>query len=317
MKYVFFGTPKFAAIVLEKLIAAGLVPVALVCNPDEPTGRKKILTPPETKQLILNKNINIPIFQPKKLSEIKTELENIGADAFIVAAYNKIISEKIINIPKFKTIGVHPSLLPAYRGPSPIQTAIINGDKKTGVDLFLIDKEIDHGAVLASTECEISEKDNSESLTEKLAILGAELIIKELPEYLAGKTKPIEQNHEKATFTRKFETNDGKIDLPPHLFLADQLEPKNKFNIFRIFSNIKNKIFGCGGEEKDSPESIFNKIRGLNPDPGVFTLIKTKNGEKRIKLLEAKLTEGKLEILKVQPEGKKPMSFKDFQNGNL
>lgn len=282
MNFVFFGTPKFAAIVLEKLIGAGLVPVALVCNPDEPIGRKKILTPPATKSLILNKKINIPIFQPKKLAEIKNELININADVFIVAAYNKIISQEIINIPKFKTIGVHPSLLPNYRGPSPIQTAILNGDKKTGIDLFLIDKEIDHGPVLFSTECDILENEDYEKLEKKLAELGAQLLIENLPKYLDGKIKQIEQKHEKATFTKKFLTEDGKVDLI-----------------------------------KDAPELIFNKIRALNPDPGVFTKVKTKNGEKRIKLLEAEIKEGKLQLLRVQPEGKKPMSFKDFQNGNL
>lgn len=290
MKYIFFGTPKFAAIVLEKLIEAGLTPSALICNPDEPIGRKKILTAPATKSLILDKKINIPIFQPKKLAEIKNELININADVFIVAAYNKIISEEIINIPKFKTVGVHPSLLPNYRGPSPIQTAILNGDKKTGVDLFLIDKGIDHGPVLTSISCEILQNDNYEILEKKLAELGAELLIENLPKYLSGKYPsaggPTEQDHSKATFTKKFSTEDGRVDL-----------------------------------EKDSPESILNKIRALNPDPGVFTFIKTirqpADGEKRIKLLEAKLNDGKLELLRVQPEGKKAMSFKDFQNGNI
>lgn len=278
MNFVFFGTPRFAAIVLKKLIDAGLAPAALVCNPDEPTGRKKTLTAPQTK--IITQANNIPVFQPKKLSEIKNELKNINADVFIVAAYNKIISEEIINIPKFKAVGVHPSLLPNYRGPSPIQTAILNGDKKTGVDLFLIDKEIDHGPVLASSECEISEKDGYETLERKLAELGAELLTENLPKYLSGKLKAKEQDHSKATFTKKFSTEDGRVDL-----------------------------------EKDPPELIFNKIRTLNPDPGVFTFINTKAGEKRIKLLEAELKDGKLELLQVQPEGKKPMSYKDFMNG--
>jgi methionyl-tRNA formyltransferase len=287
MKYIFFGTPKFASIILEELIKAGLTPEALVCNPDEPIGRKKIMTSPDTKSLILDKKINIPVFQPKKLSEIKNELKNIGADIFIVAAYNKIISEEIINIPKFKTIGIHPSLLPNYRGPSPIQTAILKGDKKTGVDLFLIDKEIDHGPILASTECEISEKDSYETLEKKLAELGAKLLIENLNKYLSGELKAKEQDHSKATFTKKFSTEDGHVDL-----------------------------------DKDLPLLIINKIRAISHDPGVFTFINTKNEHpseqtgKRLKLLEAKLKDDKLELLKVQPEGKKPMPFKDFLNGS-
>jgi methionyl-tRNA formyltransferase len=294
MKYIFFGTPRFAAIILEKLIEAGFVPEAVVCNPDEPIGRKKIITPPPAKQLILDKKINIPVYQPANLknTSVVNSLRQINADVFIVAAYNKIISEEIINIPKFKTIGVHPSLLPKYRGPSPIQTAILNGEKETGTDLFLIDKDVDHGPVLASAKCEISEKDNYETLEKKLAELGAKLLIENLPKYLSGKIKPQEQDHLKATFTKKFSTEDGCVDL-----------------------------------EKDSPELIFNKIRALNPDPGVFTFIQTKNGKKRVKLLEAKLNpthtdvygtkDGKLELLKVQPEGKKSMSYQDFLRGNL
>lgn len=292
MKYAFFGTPKFAAIILEKLLGAGLVPEAVVCNPDEPTGRKKVLTAPAVKVIALKHGVKI--YQPEKLSEIKNELPKINADVFIVAAYNKIIAEEILNIPKPSegratpsafspktyTIGVHPSLLPKYRGPSPIQTAILNGDKETGVDLFLVDKEIDHGPILASVKCEISEKDNYETMETKLAELGAELLIENLPKYLSEKLKPKEQNHSKATFSKKFSTEDGHVDL-----------------------------------EKDLPEFIFNKIRAFNPDPGVFTFIKIKNSEKRLKLLEAELRDGKLELLKVQPEGKKPMSYKDFLNG--
>jgi len=319
MKYVFFGTPKFAAIILEKLIEAGLLPVALVCNPDEALGRKKIITPPATKQLLLDKKIAVPVFQPKKLSEIKNELENINADVFIVAAYNKIISEEIINIPKFKTVGVHPSLLPKYRGPSPIQTAILNGDKETGADLFLIDKDIDHGPILAEAKCEILEKDNYETMTMKLAELGAKLLIEKLPEYI-NNNPPVgglqEQNHANATFTKKFSTDDGKVDLPPHLLFENRYTPK-KNRIINSILILKNKLFRCGGVDKDAPELIFNKIRALNPDPGVFTFIKTRTGEKRVKLLEAELKDGELELLRVQPDGKKPMSFKDFKNGNL
>ncbi len=201
IKYVFFGTPRFAAIILERLIDDGIVPEAVVCNPDEPTGRKKVLTALPVKLLTLKNNIKV--YQPKKLSEIKVELRSINADVFIVAAYNKIISEEVINIPRLKTIGVHPSLLPKYRGPSPIQTAILNGDKRTGVDLFLIDKEIDHGQVLASTECDINEKDNYKSLEKKLAELGAKLLIENLPKYIAEKIKGVEQDHSHATFTKK------------------------------------------------------------------------------------------------------------------
>ncbi|MDO8442854.1 MAG: methionyl-tRNA formyltransferase [bacterium] len=342
MKYIFFGTPRFAAIILEKLIKAGLAPVALVCNPDEPVGRKKILTAPPTK--IIAQANNIPVFQPKKLSEIKNELKNINADIFIVAAYNKIISEEIINIPEFKTIGVHPSLLPKYRGPSPIQTAILNGDKETGVDLFLIDKEIDHGPVLASSECEISEKDNYETMEVKLAELGAKLLIENFSKYLSGKLKAKEQDHSQATLTKKFSTEDGRVNLPDYLLCHSALDAESSLNSLNSRRSLPSSHIGGENDnaEENSAKLIFNKIRALNPDPGVFTFIKiptrsrvpttsrildfigrssipegigTKTGEKRLKLLEAEIRDGKLELLKVQPEGKKPMSYKDFLNG--
>ena len=312
MKYIFFGTPRFAAIILKKLIEAGFIPEAVVCNPDEPVGRKKILTAPATKARIMNYELGIKnkikILQPTKLStsDVVNELKQLNADVFIVAAYNKIIPEEIINIPKFKTIGVHPSLLPKYRGPSPIQTAILNGDKKTGVDLFLIDKGIDHGPVLVSIECKISEKDNYETMEAKLAELGAKLLVDNLSKYLEGKLEAKEQDHSQATFTKKFSTEDGRVDLPPQ-FCHSALDAESR--------NLDSRFRGNDNVKEDSPELIFNKIRALNPDPGVFTFFNTKTGEKRVKLLEAQLKDGNLELLKVQPEGKKPMSYKDFLNG--
>jgi len=354
MNYVFFGTPKFAAIVLEKLIGAGLIPEAVVCNPDEPVGRKKVLTAPPTK--IIAQTNNIPIFQPQKLeignwkprtrnfvsvrdqssTELRSgaglEINELGnIDLAIVAAYNKIIPEAILNSLPAKFIGVHPSLLPKYRGPSPIQTAVLNGDKETGANLFLIDKEIDHGPVLAGAKCDISEKDNYETMERKLAELGAKLLIENLQKYLDGKIKSIEQNHEKATFTKKFSTEDGRVDLPEYLAVCHSREtcPRDTSGSgnpesektwipYQVRNDkIKSVIPAKAGIQspEDSPESIFNKIRALNPDPGVFTFISTKNGLKRIKLLEAEIKDGKLELLKVQPEGKKPMSYKDFLNG--
>jgi len=325
MNYVFFGTPKFAAIVLEKLIGAGLIPEAVVCNPDEPVGRKKVLTAPPTK--IIAQTNNIPIFQPQKLeignwkprtrnfvsvrdqssTELRSgaglEINELGnIDLAIVAAYNKIIPEAILNSLPAKFIGVHPSLLPKYRGPSPIQTAVLNGDKETGANLFLIDKEIDHGPVLAGAKCDISEKDNYETMERKLAELGAKLLIENLQKYLDGKIKSIEQNHEKATFTKKFSTEDGQVILPLSVIPSET-------------RNLDSSPSAQNDRKEDPAKLIFNKIRALNPDPGVFTFISTKNGLKRIKLLEAEIKDGKLELLKVQPEGKKPMSYKDFLNG--
>src|SRR3989344_5918744 len=139
MKFVFFGSPEFAAIVLEKLIKAGFMPAAVVCAPDAPAGRKKIPTPPPAKVRIMNyeeriKN-KIQILQPETLSIIHDSLFVIQPDFFIVAAYAKIIPKEILDIPRLGTIGVHPSLLPKYRGASPIQSAILNDEAETGTTL--------------------------------------------------------------------------------------------------------------------------------------------------------------------------------------
>lgn len=234
-KYVFFGTPEFAAIILTKLIEASMPPVALVCNPDRPAGRKRIITPPETK-VIAEKN-NIPIFQPESLKDVKNQLEKLQADFFLVAAYAKIIHKDILSIPKSGTIGIHPSLLPRHRGATPIQNTILSGDEIGGVTLYLIDEKVDHGPILNGEAVKIRENENYESLEKKLAELGADLFIKIIPDYLLGKIKPQIQNEEYATYTKKLKTEDAFVDL-----------------------------------EKDDPISIERKVRALNPEPGAWMM---------------------------------------------
>jgi methionyl-tRNA formyltransferase len=175
MNYLFFGTPKFAAIILQKLILSGLVPRAIVCNPDRPVGRKKIITPPPTKLLI--GQFDIPVLQSETPINLQSQISNLKPDLFIVAAYSQLLPKEILEIPCLGTIGVHPSLLPKYRGATPIQTAVLNGDEETGVSLFLIDEKMDHGEILASSKYQVSSTDNYDSLLEKLAELGANLLI--------------------------------------------------------------------------------------------------------------------------------------------
>jgi methionyl-tRNA formyltransferase len=131
MRYVFFGTPRFAAIVLEKLIASGHQPIAIVCNPDKPVGRKKIITPPPTKQVVLSATSlkeDIQIYQPAKIDdEFLAQLRSLKADFFVVAAYAKILPNTLLEIPPLGVIGTHPSILPKFRGASPIQSVIIEG----------------------------------------------------------------------------------------------------------------------------------------------------------------------------------------------
>lgn len=272
MNYIFFGSPKFAAIILEKLISAGFLPKAVVCNPDRPVGRKKIITPPPVK--LLAQQYNIPVYQPEFLSNSKF-------DFFIVASYSKILPKEILAIPRLGTIGVHPSLLPKYRGASPIQSTILNGDDKTGVTLYLVDEKLDHGPILENVECEMAKGETYESLHNKLAGLGANLLIETLPKFIRGEIKPIAQNENDATYTKKFTTEDAFIDM-----------------------NNLEKAQHCGGL---IAKEIDKKVRALNPEPGTWT----KKDAKRVKILETSLcADGHLVLKKIQIEGKKPVELK-------
>ncbi|MBI4159868.1 hypothetical protein HY504_01745 [Candidatus Wolfebacteria bacterium] len=197
-------------------------------------------------------------------------------DLFIVAAYPKIIPREILDIPRRGTIGVHPSLLPRHRGASPIQTAILEGDKETGTTLFLMDEKVDHGPILAQKTLENYELGimNYEKLSIVLANLSANLLIETLPKFLSGGITPRSQDESKATYAKKFKTEGGYIE-PVDL----------------------EKARTEGGE---AAAIIDRKIRALNPEPGVWTL---QNGT-RTKLLAAKLGDGKLKLLKIQKEGK-------------
>lgn len=209
------------------------------------------------------------------------KLKSLGADFFLVAAFGKILKKDLLEIPAKGTIGVHPSLLPRLRGASPIQSAILNDEKETGTTLFLIDEKVDHGPILANSNLPLMAGDNYISLEEKLAKISAELILKNLPKWLSNEIQPKVQNESEATYTKKFVNEDAGADL-----------------------------------EKDNLKKIWLKIRALNPEPGTYAILKLKTGkELRLKLLEADFENGNLKLLKVQPEGKKPMPYKDFLNG--
>ncbi len=301
MKYIFFGTPEFAAIVLEKLINTGYVPEAVICNPDEPVGRKQILTPPPVKRLIVNGKWPIEIFQPAtkiNLLAISHKLSAIKPDLAIVAAYGKILPKEILEISKRGFINVHGSLLPKYRGASPIQYAILNGDKETGVTIMKIDEEMDHGNIISNLKTQISKVDTYDSLSQKLAISGAELLIKIIPDYISGKIKPIEQDHPKATYTKIIKKEDGKIDWSKS---AEEIERMTRAfypwpTAWAIWNNKILKIFEAGvanGGGKKTGE-VFLKNDELTVQCGENILI----------------------IKKLQLEGGKILSAKEFLNGH-
>lgn len=283
IKIIFLGTGDFAVPALEVLVNGGYDVVAVATTPDKPVGRKQILTPSPIK--LKAQSLKLKVLQPEKLKESDTsykalKLYSSMADVGMVAAYGKIIPAEIFNAPKHGTLNIHPSLLPKYRGPSPIQTAILNGDTETGVTIMQVDEEMDRGPILANSKFQILNSKFYQKLHDDLAKLGAELLVKILPDYLAGKIKLQPQDHSKATFTKKFTIEDGEI------------------------------------KPDDTAKSAYNKIRAFNPEPGTFVWFE-KNGKKmRLKILDAELKNGCLEFKKVQPEGGKPMNIKEFLSGH-
>ena len=279
MKYAFFGSPEFAAIVLEKLIKAGMPPTVVVCSPDRPVGRKQIVTPPRTKMLIEQYD-GISTLQPEKLDwDFQKRIASFNCDFFVVAAYAKIIPREILAIPQFGAIGVHPSLLPKYRGASPIQSAILSGEQDNGTTLYLMDEKMDHGPILAQARLEMKSPKHLE-FQKKLAELSGDLLVETIPKFLKGALTPKNQNEKEVTVTKKFATEDGFISE------ADLKEALAGKNIAKAIT-------------------IDRKIRGLNPSPGAWTMQKGK----RVKLLEATLEDRVLKLKKVQEEGGKPKAI--------
>src|SRR3989339_22533 len=213
MKIIFMGTGVFASTVLQKLIDSGLELSAVITQPDKPSGREQDIVFSPVKNLAVEKNLEV--YQPKSLIKIDgfVLIEKLAPDLIIVADYGKIIPKNILDLPKFGTLNIHPSLLPKHRGPSPLQETILNGDKETGVTVILLDEEMDHGPIVGQEKLEIgNQKYSLAELRQKLAELGGDLATKVLPDYLSGKIKPITQDHNRATYTKIIDKEDGKIN---------------------------------------------------------------------------------------------------------
>ncbi len=294
-KIAFFGTPDFAVWVLEGLKSHGILPDLVVCAPDAPKGRKLVMTPPPAK-VWAEKN-RIPVIQPESVKGPTFEKElreraplgdsSLGFgdwDLFIVAAYGKIIPENILYLPRRKTINVHPSMLPLLRGSSPLQSAILHDMRDTGVTIIRLDKEMDHGPIVAQRALGLSAWPvDAETLGKESARLGAELIAEILPSLLDGTAKEREQDHSKATLTKKISKEDGLISLGDDGYL----------NFLK-----------------------FNAHKGW---PGTYFFVERHHqgatGKVRVTVTEAAFENGAFAIKKVVPEGRSEMSWDDFNRG--
>ncbi|HMO78788.1 MAG TPA: methionyl-tRNA formyltransferase [Candidatus Paceibacterota bacterium] len=289
LKFIFFGTDFFSVKVLEELKKSDLTPLAIVTAPDRKSGRGQKLQKPPAKIWVENNFAEqIKVLQPEKLDDIFLEsLKSISPeyDFFAVASYGKIIPKKVIDLPKFKALNVHPSLLPFYRGASPIESAILDDQKETGVTIMLMDEKMDHGPILNQEIVFFEEWSKKILVEEKMALIGGKLLTDTINDFVIKKEiEPQEQNHETATFTKKITKEMGQINFT-------DLENENK------------------------SREIFLKIQALNPWPGVFFFIKHLDKEIRVKITNAKFENQKLIIETVIPEGKKEMSFADFNKG--
>lgn len=225
-KVVYFGTPQLSAEILQRLISSKIVNVkAVITRADKPSGRQQLLSQSAVSKIASSHKI--PALKPIKLDQefISSNQELLQADLYIVAAYGKIIPQSLLDIPKQGTLNVHGSLLPNYRGASPIQQSILNGDKISGVTIMLVDAEMDHGPVILTKEVSLSEKENFKTLSKKISEAGADALIEAIPQFLAKKLKPKEQNHNQATYTKIIKKDDGyfAIQTPPSKEVLDRM----------------------------------------------------------------------------------------------
>ena len=278
IKIAFFGNSDFSLIVLEELKQKGVLVDLVVTTADKPVGRKMILTPTPTK--VWAENNSVEYIAPEKLKD-ESFLKKISEyNLFIVASYGKIIPKIILDMPEYHALNVHPSLLPKYRGPSPLQEQILNDEKFVGVTIMLIDEQVDHGAIVSAKKVDVPGWPVGFHELEKiLAKEGADIIAKILPDWIKGNITETQQKDDQATFTKKVEKADGLLDLT-----IDAHKNYLKYLAFEVW-------------------------------PGTYFEIEKDGRKIRVIIKKAIWKDNSFEILRVIPEGKKEMDYKDFLRG--
>lgn len=271
--FVFFGTPAVAAHTLSALLAAGFRPLAVVTNPDAPRGRGLELAPSPTKQVA--EAHDLTALTPTELdSTTQTDLAALGAEYAVVVAYGKIFPEELIQVFPLGVLNVHYSLLPKYRGATPMETALLHGETETGVTIQKMVRELDAGDILAQEMLAVSPEETARELRPRLIEAGAQLLVATLPKFEDGLITPIVQDASQATRARKFKKEDGKLDLSA------------------------------------SAQENWNKYRAYTDTIGTHFF--TDLG-KRIKITKARFENGVFVIERVIPEGKKEMAYSEFK----
>lgn len=280
IRFVYFGTPQFAKTILEELRREDLTPILIVTAPDKPKGRHLHLAPSEVR--VWGEAHGIPVITPLKLDdEVLGKIRALKPDMLVVAAYGKILPQSLLDIPPKGTLNVHPSLLPKFRGSSPIESSILSNEHGTGVTIMLLDAQLDHGPILAQRMVPVSPWPPKGSvLTDLLAREGGKLLADTMRGVASGTISPVEQDHTKATFTKKISKADGEID------------------------------------PSGDPETTYKKFCAYDEWPGIYFFAARKNGGRvRVTVKDASFDGKTLVIHRVVPEGKKEMPYEDFLRG--
>ena len=298
MKIVFMGTPDFAVGTLEALYNAGHEITAVFTQPDKPQGRKMILTPPPVK--VLAEKLGLTVYQPKTLRDGSALelLKTIEYDLMVVVAYGKILPKEILESAKFGCVNIHGSILPKYRGASPIQWSIVCGETKTGVTAMYMDEGMDTGDIIEIAETDISESDTAETLFERLAVMGAELAVKTVASIENGTASRVKQNEAEATYAPIITKDMAKIDFTKS---ATEI-----VNLVRGLVGWPTAYFFLDGSRVKVYSALATK--GENKESGT---VLCSNG----KLVVQAGNNTAVEFLEVAPEGKGKMRVRDMLNG--
>ena len=318
MKIVFMGTPDFARDSLSAIYDAGHEIPAVVTVPDKPKGRGMKLIPCEVKEYAVEKNIKV--YQPEKLrenKEIVNILKDINPDVICVVAYGKIIPKEILEIPKYGCVNVHPSLLPQYRGSAPIQWAILNGDKETGVTTMYLDEGMDSGDIILQTKTPIDKDETSGELWDRLSKIGAELLVETL-EKIENKTAPRIKQPKEFTLAPMLEKSQAKIDWESKTAQEIKNLVRGLNPIMGAYSVLNEKKIKFWKVDKLSIEEFINKYpefkeyeyRFLEIDPGTVLYIDKKEA------IYIMAKEGIIKVLEIQGENAKRMPTPEFLRGN-
>lgn len=318
MKIVFMGTPDFARDSLSAIYDAGHEIPAVITVPDKPKGRGMKLIPCEVKEYAIEKNIKV--YQPEKLrenKEIVDTLKDINPDVICVVAYGKIIPKEILEIPKYGCVNVHPSLLPQYRGSAPIQWAILNGDKETGVTTMYLDEGMDSGDIILQTKTPIDKDETSGELWDRLSKIGAELLVETL-EKIENKTAPRIKQPKEFTLAPMLEKSQAKIDWESKTAQEIKNLVRGLNPIMGAYSVLNEKKIKFWKVDKLSIEEFINKYpefkeyeyRFLEIDPGTVLYIDKKEA------IYIMAKEGIIKVLEIQGENAKRMPTPEFLRGN-